>query len=125
MRALAQELRELVLPPLGLRGRAVTGGLRAARGEEHAAVLHALDLALHDAELGRGALVISRRMIQLRPDISTGCEAIGTAICIMRGCFCAQIQVSMPPIELPTRRRRRFTPRCSVTRRWCASTMSS
>ena len=67
----------------------------------------------------------SRRIIQLRPDIGVGSEAIGTAMSIASGYFWAQIQVCMPPIELPITRRSRFTPRCSVTSRYCASTMSS
>lgn len=49
---------------------------------------------------------MSRRRIQLRDDISTGSDAIGTAICIERGYFCAQSHVCMPPIELPSTSRR-------------------
>ena len=69
--------------------------------------------------------MIRRRIIQLRPDISVGSEAIGTAMSMKSGYFCAQIQVCMPPIELPITSRRCFTPRCSVTSRYWASTMSS
>jgi hypothetical protein len=54
--------------------------------------------------------VIRRRSIQLRLAISVGSEAIGTAMSMNPGYFCAQIQVSMPPIELPITSRRCFTP---------------
>ena len=69
--------------------------------------------------------MIRRRVIQLRPDISVGIDAIGTAASMKSGYFWAQIQVCMPPIEFPSTRRRWRTPRCSLTRRYCASTMSS
>ena len=52
-------------------------------------------------------------------------DAIGTAMSMASGYFCAQIHVCMPPMELPITRRRRFTPRCSFTSRYWASTMSS
>ena len=69
--------------------------------------------------------MIRRRVIQLRLAISVGVAAIGAAASMKPGYFCAQIQVSIPPIELPITRRACLTPRCSVTRRCCASTMSS
>ena len=61
--------------------------------------------------------MMSRRIIQLRLDISVGSEAIGTATSMKPGYFCAQIHASMPPIELPITRRSGFTPRCSVSSR--------
>jgi len=54
------QLSQLRLVELCLGSGAVTGGLLARRNQEHAAVLHALDLALEEAELGRIALVIGR-----------------------------------------------------------------
>mgnify|MGYP003693920215 CR=1 FL=1 len=71
------------------------------------------------------ASMIRRRVIQLRPDISVGIDAIGTATSMKAGYFWAHIQVCMPPIEFPSTSRRRLTPRCSVTSRYCARTMSS
>ena len=68
---------------------------------------------------------IIRRSIQLRAAISVGCEAIGTSASMNCGYLPPQIQVCMPPIELPITSRRCFTPRPSLTRRYCASTMSS
>src|SRR4051812_12750214 len=59
-RRLPEQLRELVLPPLRLPGRAVAARLRARGDEEHAAVLHAPDLAVEDARLRRVALVVGR-----------------------------------------------------------------
>ena len=50
--------------------------------------------------------MISRRIIQLRLDISVGNDAMGTAASMKSGYFCAQIHVCMPPIELPSTRRR-------------------
>src|SRR6185369_13477911 len=55
-----QQVGELLLPPLGLAGGAVADGLRAGGDQIVAAALHALDLALHDAELGRVPLVVGR-----------------------------------------------------------------
>ena len=50
---------------------------------------------------------------------------IGTNASMKSGYFSAQIQVCMPPIELPSTSRRCLIERPSVTRRYCASTMSS
>ena len=69
--------------------------------------------------------MIIRRIIQLRLDISVGCDAIGTSASMKSGYASPQIQVCMPPIELPITRRRCLTPRPSVTSRYCAATMSS
>ena len=68
---------------------------------------------------------IIRRSIQLRAAISVGCEAIGTSASISADIFTPQSQVCMPPIELPITSRRCLMPRPSVTRRYCASTMSA
>ncbi len=68
---------------------------------------------------------IIRRSIQLRAAIAVGCDAIGTSASIICGYFTPQIQVCMPPIELPITSRRCLMPSPSVTRRYCASTMSS
>jgi hypothetical protein len=73
----------------------------------------------------RIASIISRRIIQLRLDISVGCDAIGTSASMKPGCVTPQIQVCMPPIELPMTSRRCFSPKPSVSRRYCACTMSS
>src|SRR2546430_2774461 len=51
--------------------------------------------------------MMSRRIIQLRLDISVGCEAIGTSASMKPACCTPQIQVCMPPMELPSTRRRR------------------
>src|SRR4051812_15784479 len=53
-----QQFGEVALPPFGLPGRAVAARLLAGGNEDEAAVLHLLHLALHDAELGRVALVV-------------------------------------------------------------------
>ena len=52
--------REPLLPNPRRRRGAGAGGVLAARDQQHAAVLHALDLALQHAELGRVALVVGR-----------------------------------------------------------------
>ena len=69
--------------------------------------------------------MMSRRIIQLRLDISVGCDAIGTSASMNSGWATPQIHVCMPPIELPSTRRTRRTPRPSVTSLYCAATMSS
>ena len=69
--------------------------------------------------------MIRRRIIQLRLDISVGCEAIGTSASMKSGWATPQIQACMPPIELPITRRRWRMPRPSVTSLYCAATMSS
>src|SRR5436305_1633789 len=66
--------------------------------------------------------MIRRRIIQLRLDISVGCEAIGTSASMNSGWVMPQIQVCMPPIELPSTRRTWRMPRPSVTSRYCAAT---
>lgn len=50
--------------------------------------------------------MIRRRNIQLRLDISVGCEAVGTRASMNSGYFTPHIQVCMPPIELPMITRR-------------------
>ncbi len=69
--------------------------------------------------------IIIRRSIQLRAAIAVGCDAIGTSASIMPGYLTPQIQVCMPPIELPITSRRCLMLRPSLTSRYCASTMSS
>ena len=69
--------------------------------------------------------MIRRRIIQLRLDISVGSDAIGTATSMKSGYFWAHIQVCMPPMEFPSTSRRWRMPRCSVTSRYCPTTMSS
>ncbi|MNT85519.1 hypothetical protein D3C72_2256960 [compost metagenome] len=66
-----------------------------------------------------------RRIIQLRPDMAAGSEAMGTATSMKSGWRWAHTQVCMPPMELPMMARTWRTPRCSVNRRYCACTMSS
>jgi hypothetical protein len=46
--------------------------------------------------------MIRRRIIQLRLDISLGCEAKGTNASKKSGCVMPQVQVCIPPIELPS-----------------------
>ena len=50
----------MVLPSRGVRVRAVASGLRADGQEDRLAALHALDLPLQDAQLGRVHLVSVR-----------------------------------------------------------------
>ena len=69
--------------------------------------------------------MMSRRIIQLRLDISVGCAAIGASTSMKPGWVTPQIQVCMPPIELPRISRTWRRPRPSVARRYCAETMSS
>src|SRR5262252_9433409 len=57
-RGVPEELDQVLLPQRGVAGRRVAARLLARRYLDVAAVLHALDLALHDAELGRVAFVI-------------------------------------------------------------------
>src|SRR5262249_58876478 len=59
------------------------------------------------------------------PDISVGCDAIGTAMSMKSGYFWAHSQACMPPIEYPRTSRMRRTPKCSVTSRYWADTISS
>ena len=66
-----------------------------------------------------------RRIIQLRLAIAVGWAAIGTQASANPGCETAHCHVSMPPIELPSTRRRWRTPSPSVSRRYEASTMSA
>src|SRR5262245_60893201 len=49
---------------------------------------------------------IMRRNIQLRLAMGVGCDAIGTSTSIRPGYFSPQSQVCMPPMELPSTRRR-------------------
>jgi DNA-binding response OmpR family regulator len=53
-----EQLGQVVLPQPRHGGRAVAACLLAARDQDVAALLNPLDLALHDAELGRVALVV-------------------------------------------------------------------
>ena len=69
--------------------------------------------------------MISRLIIQLRLDISVGCEAIGTSASMKSGWVTPQIQACMPPIELPSTRRKCRIPSPSVSSRYWAATMSS
>jgi hypothetical protein len=55
-----QQLGELSLPEARLAGGAVAGGLVVRGNQEHAAVLHPLDLPVEQPELGRVALVVRR-----------------------------------------------------------------
>src|SRR5438105_2008496 len=55
-----QQVLELLLPEFRHARGAVTGGVLACGDQVVAAVLHALDLALEDPELGRVALVVGR-----------------------------------------------------------------
>src|SRR4029453_11227543 len=64
---------------------------------------------MHSGSL-RMASMLRRRVIQLRPDISVGNDAIGTATSMTSGYFWAYIQVCMPPIEFPSTSRRGRTP---------------
>ena len=62
-----------------------------------------------------------RRIIQLRPDIGAGSEAIGISASAKSGCSMPQTQTCMPPIELPMMARRWSMPSPSLTSRYCAS----
>ena len=73
----------------------------------------------------RTASITIRRIIQLRPDIGPGSDAIGTSASMKSGCVVPQTQVSIPPIELPMTRRRWSMPRWFFTRSYWAATMSS
>src|SRR5205823_4350919 len=59
-RRLGEKLGQVLLPPLRLRGGAVPGRVGTGGNDEDPAVLHALDLALHHAELGRIPLIVGR-----------------------------------------------------------------
>ena len=52
-------------------------------------------------------------------------DAIGTAMSMKSGYFWAHSQACMPPIEYPRTSRMRRTPKCSVTSRYWADTISS
>ena len=66
-----------------------------------------------------------RLIIQLRPDISLGSDAMGTSASMKSGYMMPHSQACMPPNELPSTRRKCLMPSPSVTSRYCAVTMSS
>ena len=69
--------------------------------------------------------ITNRRIIQLRPDIALGSDAIGTRASMNSGYFSPHIHVFMPPIERPSTKRTWRNPSPSVTSRYWAVTMSS
>ncbi len=69
--------------------------------------------------------IASFRSTRFRPAICTGRHASASAASTNAGCASVQTQACMQPIEVPTIRRKRFTPRCSTRSRRCASTMSA
>src|SRR5947208_422742 len=76
------------------------------------------------AESLRMASIITRRHARLRPEIWIGKLASGISPSMKSGCSSPQSQVCIPPIEVPITSRARLTPSPSVSRRYCASTMS-